>query len=211
MLRAQSQLLAEGSHSPEAHRAFVGSVEEETGRLGRMVESFLSLARHGWANRLTETTEVPAVDLLLDAVRHASPLAEQHGVHLSPSILQEDADEDPPALEGDPALLETMLENLLRNAIRFSPQGATVHVEAGRTGDTVVLRVRDEGPGFPPDMLERVFDRFVGWEDPRGSRGAGIGLTIARNVAELHGGRIEARNAPAGGALVSVHLPARRG
>ena len=207
ILRSQSQLLRQGEHENDAYREFVDSVEEETKRLGRMVESFLSLARHGWTKRLTEKVELDAIDLVVDAVRHATPLAELNGVHLSPVIRLDDPDADPPVLEGDPALLETMLENLMRNAIRFSPKNATVHLEAHQEGSEVVFRVRDEGPGVPDGMLEQIFERYVGWEDPRGTRGAGIGLTIARNVAELYGGTIGAHNAEEGGAVFTVRLP----
>ena len=100
VLRSQSQLLAEGSHSPEAHREFVASVEEETKRLGRMVESFLALARYGWARSLTETAEVQVVDVVVDAVRHASPLADKHGVRLSARFA--DPEDDAPTVSGDP-------------------------------------------------------------------------------------------------------------
>lgn len=211
VLRSQSQLLLEGPAEREALQAFAASVEEETQRLGRLVETFLALADQSRAQRLEAADELDAIDVLLDAVRHTSALAASHGVHLAPQVCGGAPDADPPRLWGDAALLVTMLENLVRNAIRFSPAGSTVRVQAAAEDERVVFRVQDEGPGIPSQLLERVFDRFVGWADPRGKRGTGIGLSIAREVAELHGGRVAAANLPGGGAEFTVDLPRSRG
>jgi signal transduction histidine kinase len=115
--------------------------------------------------------------------------------------------------ELDPVLLGQAVWNLLENAIRFTPTGGWVRVTAHGGAEHVDLIVQDSGPGFPEDMLDRVFDRFFR-ADPARSRpdevsGTGLGLAIVRGVAEAHHGDVEATNAPGGGARVTVRFPRR--
>jgi signal transduction histidine kinase len=110
---------------------------------------------------------------------------------------------------GDRELLITMLDNLIRNACRFSPTGATVEVSAAIQDKRVRVGVRDHGPGVPPMMLEKIFERFVQADqsEPSGRKGSGIGLAIAQGIAELHGGTIDVKNNEDAGCTFSVELP----
>jgi two-component system sensor histidine kinase KdpD len=104
-------------------------------------------------------------------------------------------------VRADETYVEQVLRNLLGNAAKYAPAGATVRVEIRRARDVVEVRVLDGGPGLPPDTLERVFDLF--YRVPELSRsvaGAGIGLFVSRSLVEAMGGRIWARNRPEGGA-----------
>src|SRR5207302_2100892 len=92
---------------------------------------------------------------------------------------------------------------LLDNAARYSPPGGVVEVAVDCTG----VRVRDHGPGVDPQDLPHVFDRFFRGAHARGHQGSGLGLAIVRQVAEQHGGSVEALNAPDGGASFSLKLP----
>jgi len=98
-----------------------------------------------------------------------------------------------------------VLVNLLTNAIRHTPVGGKVVTIAGVSGDGVEITVRDSGPGIDPELLPRVFDRFV--KGPA-SPGSGLGLAIAKEVVEAHQGRIEAESKPGEGTLIRVWLPA---
>ena len=103
----------------------------------------------------------------------------------------------------DPQRVGRAISNMLDNAAKWSPPGGRVDVEV-RAGE---VTVRDHGPGFPDDGIDRVFDRFWRADDARGMPGSGLGLAIVQRVAEEHQGAARASNAPDGGAVVSLRLP----
>lgn len=121
-------------------------------------------------------------------------------------------DLEPVTAHVDPVRIRQVLDNLLDNAARAVPPGGTVTVGLRRDGDTGASRltVSDEGPGFPPEFLEHAFQRFTRADPARGSAhgGAGLGLAIVDEVVRAHGGSVTARNRAAGGATVTVTLPA---
>ena len=109
----------------------------------------------------------------------------------------------------DAERLRQLLDNLLENALKFSPRGGSVHVRV-RAGEDIVITVRDEGPGVPEDARERIFERFYQTKHGRSvpGRGVGLGLTICREIAHLHGGTISVDSCAGGGAEFRVRLPA---
>ena len=115
----------------------------------------------------------------------------------------------PAAIEGDPALLTSAFENVIRNAARYTDSGTAVEVAARTADGWLEVRVRDHGPGITESMLERVFDPFVRVGDARdrGSGGYGLGLAIAKRAIGLHGGEIAAANHPDGGLEITIRLP----
>jgi two-component system sensor histidine kinase MprB len=112
-------------------------------------------------------------------------------------------DADPTLVSGDPGRLDRASSNLRDNAAKWSPAGGEVEVEV-RDGR---VSVRDHGPGFPPEDLDKVFGRFWRADEARGLPGSGLGLAIVQRVAEEHGGEARAANAEGGGAIVSIALP----
>jgi signal transduction histidine kinase len=192
---------------PQEAREFVASAEEEMSRLGRLVEGFLTLTRVRDGKGRTRELELPANDLVMESFEHCLPMAQQYGVRLHPSLLDAE-DEVDTNLMGEPALLQSMLDNLVRNAIRFSPEEGTVEIALERAGQVVRLSVRDRGKGIPEGRLDQIFDRFAqAPEERRRGRGHGLGLEIAQGIAELHGGSIRAENRSGGGAAFIVTLP----
>jgi signal transduction histidine kinase len=111
----------------------------------------------------------------------------------------------------DPALIDQLLWNLLDNAVKFTPGPGRVSVSVVAAGDDARITIRDTGPGIPADDVARIFERFYRADTARssadGAWGTGLGLSIVRAIAEVHGGRVEAANAPDGGAVFTVHLP----
>lgn len=194
---------------PKRGVQFVRSVEEEMRKLGKLVESFLTLTRVKDGKGLARAELVPINELVLDSVSHCSPMARQYAVKLKPELATND-DHIDAAVSGDPELLRTMLDNLVRNAIRFSPESGTVTIISTVRGTEAVFEVRDQGSGLPPAMLKNAFDRFVqAPEEQKQGRGHGLGLTIAQAVAELHGGKIAVSNLVEGGACFTLRLPLR--
>lgn len=193
----------------EGYEGFVLSVEDEMRRLGRMVESFLMLARFGHGRRFLAEAMIPVNDIALEAVEHASLLAHHHGVTMGLNLYDPGPDHPEAMVRGDSELLRVVIDNLIRNAVQFSRVKDRVDVAVEVEGGFVVLSVRDQGPGIPEQYLERVFDRFV--QAPSvpdaGRRGTGLGLTIAKGVVDLHGGEIGVRNRPEGGCAFTVRLP----
>ncbi len=167
------------------------------------------------------------VNELLDLSRIESGAIELHPESLSPaglarecaSLLEarcesegvtiEVSGDDGARVEADRTSLLRVVTNLLDNAIKFSPRGATVHVDIAGEGDLVAIAVRDEGPGIPPQDLSRVFERFYKGEASRATTGAGLGLAIVKHLVRAHGGTAEASNAPDGGAVFTVRIPRR--
>lgn len=132
-------------------------------------------------------------------------MALQHGVRLRLDLEEEPL---PLIVLGENELLRVMVDNLVRNAIRFSSKGQAIDIAVFRTTESSSICVRDEGPGIPTELLDTLFDRFTQApaETARG-RGHGLGLSIAQGIAELHGGRISVRNLPEAGAEFTVTLP----
>jgi two-component system sensor histidine kinase CreC len=111
-------------------------------------------------------------------------------------------------VEGNPFLLHQALENLIQNAIDFSPRGGTVRVSAAGERDGVTVSVTDEGSGIPEYALDRIFDRFYSLGRPdTGKKSTGLGLNFVREVAKSHGGTVRVANRPEGGAVAELTLP----
>jgi two-component system sensor histidine kinase CpxA len=109
------------------------------------------------------------------------------------------------SLFGDPQLLHSIIDNVLRNALRFSPENGVLKVEMTQSKKDVCVRIIDQGPGVPEDKLARLFDPFYRLDQT--NTGAGLGLNIALQAVQLHNGRIEALNNQHGGLTVEISLP----
>jgi signal transduction histidine kinase len=210
VMLTEAQTIDRSSLPPHGVK-FVKGVAEEMTRLGTLVDGFLTLARVQEGKVITPMRVVHANDLVMDSVEDCLRMAAQQQVRLVPELLSDESTLDA-SVSGSPELLRTMLDNLVRNAIRFSPSGETIRViaEIADNGRVVRLRVRDRGPGIPPDRIASIFDRFSqAPNQPRHGRGHGLGLSIALGISELHGGTIAAVNLPEGGCEFVVSLAMR--
>lgn len=206
VMRMEAQTL-DLTGAPAEFTYFVGSVKEEMTRLGSLVESFLTLTRIQDGQGRVRGRLYAANDLVMDSVEHCAVMANQNRVWLRPHLFADDETIDT-AVSGDPELLTTMVDNLIRNAIRFSPRNGAVYVDVTRDETRVRIAVRDEGPGIPEDKLSTIFDRFAqAGNEQRAGRGHGLGLAIAKGIAELHGGTIRVANRDEGGCLFEIELP----
>jgi two-component system, OmpR family, sensor kinase len=201
-IRGYAELFRMGAaSSPEDTAKAMRRIEDEAARMGVLVEDLLTLAR------LDQIADAPHVEVELgrlvgDAVDDARATAPDRTIDSA-------VDADTTVI-GDAHQLRQVLANLLRNALVHTPAGTPIEVSAARDGHEVRLEVRDHGPGLPTDDPQEIFERF--WRSEggreRGRGGAGLGLAIVAGIVDAHGGRVEARNAPGGGASFVVRLPA---
>ncbi len=199
----EAQTIDRSGLAPDQAR-FIDSVMDEMRRLGRMVESFLTLTRVRAGKSIANAERCDLNDVVMKSIENCSNMSRQQSVYLEPVLL-----DSPRGAEifGDAELLRIMVDNLVRNAIRFSPAGGAVVVSVEGGDLAWVVRVRDEGPGIPAEMMDSLFDRFTqaSTEVVRG-RGYGLGLSIAQGIAELHAGVIEVHNLEVGCEFV-IRLP----
>lgn len=204
VLLTEAQTMDPSSMSEEA-RAFVQSVKDEMRRLGRTVDGFLTLARLRSGSPAEQPVTCDVNDAVSEAVTACSGAAERHGVTVRATLAR---GERVPLVTGEPDLLRSLLEHLIRNAIRFA--GASRVVEVGVTPGNArwCVSVRDRGADIPGQDLAGIFDRFGQHPARSEHRGHGLGLAVAQGLAELHGGQIKALNMPEGGCEFIVELPA---
>ncbi len=200
-IRGAAELLQEEMPAQQQAR-FIANIRAEAERIARIVDRMLDLAR--LENR-REKPEMEPVEL--DAM--VRTVAESHTPLLaSKDLKMEIAVPDRLTINGNPFLLHQALENLVHNAIEFSPAGGTVKVEVTPESDRVTVAITDEGPGIPEYALDRIFDRFYSLGRPdTGRKSTGLGLNLVREVAKSHGGTIRVVNRPEGGALAELTLP----
>lgn len=207
VLLTESQVVQLGPGSLERFRHYAQRVEEEMQRLGTLVEHFLTMARSDLAQGPPLVQRVSVNDLVIDSVQHCSIFAQRGGIHLVPHLLSPEESAVEPVVAGDPELLRTMLDNVVRNAVAHSPAGGAIDIEVLPEGERIVLAVRDHGPGIPPEYLERVFDRLVRVPGTARPGGTGLGLAITKNIAQLHDGSVRVANAEGGGSRFEIRLP----
>ena len=178
----------------------------ETARLSRMVSDLQELWRAEARQLPLSLSPVDVETEIRAAVARFSTQAQEHGIEIRTVV-----EPGRPAARADVERLGQIVDNFLSNAIRYSPTGSVVTMSAARERDGVAISVTDQGPGLTEEQLERVFERFYR-ADPSRSRtlgGSGIGLAIARALAEAMGGRVEALSEGEGrGATFRVVLPA---
>ncbi|SPT63709.1 HAMP domain-containing sensor histidine kinase [Actinomadura madurae] len=182
-----------GEEVRQSLRAALG----ETDRLARLAEDLLLLARARAGSPIVRTEPVDLLDLAAEEARRLGGL---HGLAI-------EASGDPVVVEADPERLRQVLANLAGNSAAAGARNVRVEVRTG--GDGTTVEVADDGPGFPDGMATAAFTRFTRGDDARGSRGAGLGLSIVHAVIAAHRGTVTAANGgPLGGAVVTVRLPA---
>ncbi len=201
---AGSELLRDGSTLDEASRqSLVRTVVEESERLDLLVTNLLDLARLE-AGSMTPRTRPEAVDEVFEAA-----LDRLRG-RLGGREVTAHVPESVPLVPMDGMLVQQVLVNLLENALRYTPEGSPLELEASLAGLDVSIELRDRGPGIPASERERVFDRFHRGEESRArDGGVGLGLTICRAIVEAHGGTIGIGPREGGGAVVRFTLPLR--
>ena len=201
---AYAQLFTHGAaHSSDDMSRVMAGIEHETGRMGRLVEDLLVLARFDEQPPL-EPELVELVGLVMESVQTARMMGPEWPVAFEAGDVVE--------VMGDPVALRQVVDNLLKNVRAHTPRGTATMVRVGQVDDRAVVEVEDDGPGLADDDAALVFERFFR-SDPSRSRhtgGAGLGLAIVASIVEAHGGSVEVGRGESGGALFRVVLQLRR-
>lgn len=203
-LRARLEIALRRERSAPDYREVIRDGLEEVDRIGALAEGLLTLARADAGVLEPNLRGVDARELAARVVDRHAALAAERGVALALA--------DGPALEldADPLLLERALSNLVHNAVKLAPTGGRVEVRivAAPDADAARIEVEDSGPGVPPDVRPRLFERFNRGDAPRRrDGGAGLGLAITRSIARAHHGDVAYRPSPSGGSIFTLDLP----
>ena len=205
ILRTRADLALDQARDPDRDTALLKAVAREAGRIGAIVGDLLTLARADAGERPLAQERVFLDDLAADTVNDLRPLADRRGVTVAVGSFEECA------VRGDPVPLRQLLRILLDNAIKFTPAGGRVRIDASVEKGTPTVRVVDTGIGIPADQLPHVFERFYRGEQARrageGNEGAGLGLAIARWIADAHQAKIDISSNGSGTEVV-VRFPA---
>lgn len=187
------------SDSTGLRQSMVGEIQEAAGRLNRLVGNLLNMtrlesghvqARLDWCD-VADLVQVTLKEIEKDLARH------KVAVEIAPNL---------PLVRLDFVLMQQALANLLLNAALHTPPGTSVRIAAAVEGDALVLTVADNGPGLPPETVDRVFDKF--YRAPAApAGGTGLGLSIVKGFVEAQGGSIRAANRAAGGAVFTIRIP----
>jgi len=195
-----SAVLKRLEDAPAAQRELAHDLHEEAHRMSGMVSNLLDMARlqggNVQLNRQWQTLE----EVVGTALRATARVLGSRDIRVS-------LPEDLPLLHFDAVLLERVLVNLLENAAKYTPTESPIAIGAAPDADAVHVWVDDLGPGLPPGMEDRIFDRFTRGERETSRPGTGLGLALCRAIIEAHGGHIRAENRAGGGARFAFTLP----
>ncbi|MFJ2397631.1 ATP-binding protein [Streptomyces sp. NPDC087843] len=201
-IRGYAELTRRGREEtgPDTRHA-LGRIESEAGRMTGLVEDLLLLARLD-AGRPLQYDATDLVPLVVDAVSDARAAGRNHDWRL-------ELPDEPALVLADAARLQQVMVNLFANARTHTPPGTTVTARVHRHGPWLCVDVQDDGPGIPPDLLPRVFERFARGDSSRSraSGSTGLGLAIVQAVASAHGGAVTVDSVP-GRTVFTLHLPA---
>jgi heavy metal sensor kinase len=202
VVRATADVMLSRDHRDESeYREAITIVGGQARRLGRLVEDMLVLARADAGGYSLRPVDLYLDEVVTDCRRAVDVLATERGVTIrsagSPDI----------PFRGDEDLLRRLVLNVLQNAVQHTPSGGSVAVDIRQELEGVRIRVTDEGPGIPPDDQRRIFDRFVQLDAARRGQGTGLGLPIARWIAEAHRGTLVLEHSGPDGTTFCVSLP----
>ena len=202
-IRGFVELMLMREYPPEERREFLGILDQEIRRLGKLIDDFLDLQRLEASSGAKY--EMTVLDLR-EILEHAATVI---GATSAAHALEIDLPAEPLPLSADRDRLEQAVLNLLSNAVKYSPDGGTVHLQAERAGSRVLVHVRDEGIGMSPETLEQLFTKFFRADNTatRGIGGTGLGLALVREIAEAHGGEVQARSELGTGSEFTLSLP----
>src|SRR5216683_2685908 len=217
IIRGEAEVALSQTRAPEEYRGSLAIALDEARRLSQIVDDLFTLARADAGQYPLRPRDFYLEELAVECVRAVRSMAAARGI-----TLRYEPDGEMP-IHGDEALVQRLMMNLLDNAIKYTPEGGKINVACQRAGSEYSLTVRDSGPGIPAEAQEKIFERFFRLDPARtqdrralataetaapATTGAGLGLAIARWVAEAHHGRLVLMQSDASGSTFAAFLPA---
>jgi signal transduction histidine kinase len=200
-LRGTAELALASPPNLERYREALADCVEESDRVLVMLNTLMDISEAESGTLQLHREPVTLADVVGRAVDLYRDVADAKGVTLA-------ADAPPDVVViADRTRLEQVAANLIDNAVKYTPPGGRVDVEVRRAEDAAILRVRDTGPGIPPDELARIFDRLFRGDTSRTERGLGLGLSLVKAIVEAHGGTVDVLSEPGRGSVFTVSLP----
>jgi signal transduction histidine kinase len=201
----ETVLLKEESLAPEARREYLEIALRHGERLGRLVSDLFELAKLDALREPIERERLPIGELVQDVAQKFSLNARDRGVSLITGL-----EGGNNIILADVGLMECALENVLENALRYTPEGGSIDIRIAVADQWLKIEIQDTGPGIDPEDVPQVFDRFYRANRPtdEDDRGAGLGLAIAKRAAELHGGSLNCESNVGEGTTFRFELPA---
>jgi len=203
-LAAAAELLQDArTKLDEKEQDLVSTINEDIGTMDRLANDLLALARGESGSIAIHSEPLDLANLVRSVLRTFALQAEQNGVELRSNV------EQPiPEVSGDPVKLSWVFSNLIANALRYTPTGGNVTISSELTEYSVLIHVKDTGVGIAPEILGHLFERFSQWNVNGSLPGsAGLGLAIAKDIVEGHGGRIVVSSETGKGTCFTVKLP----
>jgi two-component system, OmpR family, phosphate regulon sensor histidine kinase PhoR len=202
-VKSLSETLQEGAlEDGPAARRFLSMMDKEIDAMAQIVQELLELSRIESGRAPLQKRTATLCEIIQPAVDRMRLQAERAGL-----TLDSDCPTDLPAIQADVDRIQQVLMNLLHNAVKFTPPGGRIEVNAHQEGNQVELEIRDSGVGIPETDLPRIFERFYKADRARSGGGTGLGLSIARHIIEAHGGKIWAESQPGEGSSFYFTLP----
>ena len=186
--------------SPDAQRELARTIYDEGQRMATLANNILDMARLDAGAVTLKLDWVPLEEIVGGVLTRLRARLERRPVRI-------DLPKDAPLVRLDAVLIEQVLVNLVENALKYTPAGTAIDISAKFVPDAVTVTVADEGPGIPPGLEEKLFDKFYRASPERAQSGVGLGLTICRAIVEAHGGTIRAENRSPHGAVFRFTLP----
>jgi two-component system, NtrC family, sensor histidine kinase KinB len=194
-----------GNLAPK-QRELLATASEDIGRIRHLADDLLNLARGETGTISIRSIMVDLAGVIRAAIGTFAMQAEQKGIALKCAI-----DPSTPEVFADPVKLSWVVSNLIGNAIRYTPSGGSITISSAGDGDVARLEVSDTGPGVAPEIRDHLFERYAQWHVNGVEAGsAGLGLAIAKEIVEAHGGRIFVDSTVGEGTRFTVELPLRR-
>jgi heavy metal sensor kinase len=213
IIRGESEVaLSSQRRTAEEYRESLAIVQDEGKRLARIVDDLFTLARADAGQYPVERSNMYLDETVAHCVRSVDSLATQRGLRLDYETSAREL-----FFSGDEALLQRMTLNILDNAIKYTPPGGSVRVSLKRNGSSCKLAITDTGTGIPADLRVKIFERFFRADQARSrieeknGSGAGLGLSIARWIAQLHGGDLVLDKSDREGSTFVISLPLPHG